>query len=366
MIHHGAHTSGERRLAPERPEPMRTSKRTSTAAQSALDGVIDELAELLAPAEDLALQRAPRSAALTVLVVGAPLGGATLALQWLAASGSFGYPTNLLARFAHAPLVGARIQRLLFDPRRARGGDLADLRPASVAFESSLEGSSGALAPNEFSAFWERYIPGHEAEPLGGRAATLDFAGLGRTLTALACLGERPFALVAERVQYDLAHCAHALPGAFFLHVIADEVDNACALLDARKKLHGSHERWHGARPAEYWELVALPPVEQVAGQVLHTHRHLREARAALPSERSLEVDVAELRTAPRSTHARLMERLAAFAAQAGLEWDAARLCEYRGPEAIPGPPAAPRRAAEQAQRAAVAAACRALEPRSV
>lgn len=341
---------------------MRTSKRTSPAAPSALDSQIDELAELLSPAEELALARAPRRAALIVFVVGAPLGGAMLALQWLAASGSFGYPTNLLARFAHAPLVGARIQRLLFDPRRARSGDLADLTPAAVSFESTLEGTSGALAPSEFTAFWERYIPGHESEPLGARASSVDLSSLGRTLHALACLGERPFALAGERAQYDLAHFAHALPSVFFLHVVADEVDNACALLDARKKLHGSHERWHGARPAEYWELVALPPVNQVAGQVLHTHRHLREARAALPPERSLEVSVDELRSAPRSVHARLMERLAAFAARGGLELDVARLAEYRGPEAIPAPALtpAPRRAAESALREAVAAACRA------
>jgi len=345
---------------------MRTSKRTSTLAQSALDGLIDELAELLAPAEELALARAPRHEALIVCVVGAPLGGATLAMHWLAASGSFGYPTNLLAPFARTPLVGARIQRLLFDQRRARGGDLADLTPAPVAFESTLEGTSGALAPNDFAAFWERYIPGHEPEPLGERVATLDTAGLGRTLTALARMDERPFALAAERVQYDLADFARALPGAFFLHVVSEEVDNACALLDARKKLHGSHERWHGARPSQYWELVALPPVEQVAGQVLHTHRHLREARAALPSERSFEVSVAELRTAPRRAHAHLIERLATCAARAGIEWDGARLGEYRGPETMPAPPAPPRRAAELAQREAVAAACRALQPRGV
>jgi hypothetical protein len=343
---------------------MRTSKRTSTLAQSALDGSIDELAALLAPAEELALTRSPRREALIVCVVGAPLGGATLVMQWLAASGSFGYPTNLLARFAHTPLVGARIQRLLFDPRRARGGDLADLQPAALTFESTLEGTSGALAPNEFAAFWEHFIPGHEPEPLGERVATLDTAGLGRTLTALARMDERPFALAAERVQYDLADFARALPGAFFLHVVSDEVDNACALLDARKKLHGSHERWHGARPAEYWELVALPPVEQVAGQVLHTHRHLREARAALPGERSFEVSVAELRRAPRSAHASLLERLATFAASTGLAWDATRLGEYRGPEEIPAPHAAPRRAADQALREAVAAACRALAAR--
>jgi len=340
---------------------MRTSKSTSPAAHSALDGLIDELAVLLTPAEELALTRAPRRAALMVFVVGAPLGGATLAMQWLAASGAFGYPTNLLARFAHAPLVGARIQRLLLDPRRARGGDLADLLPAPVGFVSSLDGTSGALAPNEFTAFWERYIPGHDAEPLGARAATLDAAGLGRTLTALACEDGRPFALQAERVQYDLEHFARALPGAFFLHVVSDEVDNACALLDARKKLHGSHERWHGARPSEYWELVALPPVEQVAGQVLYTHRTLRSARAALAEERSLEVRVSDLRAAPRLVFSRLMERLAAFAGNAGLQWDAARSGEYRGPEELPTPPAMPRRAAESAVREAVAAACRSL-----
>jgi hypothetical protein len=90
----------------------------------------------------------------------------------------------------------------------------------------------------------------------------------------------------------------------------------------------------------------------------------LREARATLPDERSFEVDVAELRGEPRTVHARLMERLAAFAARASLEWNGERIGEYRGPEALPTRQATPRRAADQALREGVAAACHALTMR--
>ena len=60
-----------------------------------------------------------------VFVLGAPRSGTTLLTQWLAASGHFGVPSNLLARFYEAPYIGGLVQRLLTDPDLSYRDELA-------------------------------------------------------------------------------------------------------------------------------------------------------------------------------------------------------------------------------------------------
>ena len=49
-----------------------------------------------------------------ILVVGALRSGTTLLTQWLANTKQFAYATNVLSRFYETPIIGAKIQRLLF------------------------------------------------------------------------------------------------------------------------------------------------------------------------------------------------------------------------------------------------------------
>lgn len=315
---------------------MRTAKKPKGDERNqALEGLISELAELLAPAEAAALERAPRTPYPVLFIVGAPRSGATLLMQWLASSGLVGYPTNLLARFAHAPAIGARIQRLLFDRRFALREELADLAPATPGFESDFGNTRGALAPNEFEAFWHRFLPTRVAEPLGARTADVDSAGLRRAFAAIAGVEERPFAAKAFPLQYDLEYFARALPEALFVHVLRDGVANARSLLDARKQLMGSTERWYSARPPEYRDLVALPPADQVAGQVFHTNRHIVAALAKLPSERSLSIAYEALCAAPAKVDTALRERLTEHAETLGRSLGPWAERAYTGPVAF-------------------------------
>ncbi len=312
---------------------MKSAK--SPRTNEALERAVRDLAALLAPGEAEALARAPRTARPLVLVVGAPRSGATLALQWIAASGLTAYPTNLLARFAATPLIGARIHRLLLDPRYAERDELADLAPQPPGFTSELGRTSGALGVNGFEAFWRRFLPTQEPEPLGERTREIDLAALRRALAGLTEAYERPFAAKAAALQFDLAFFAEALPEALFVHVERDGVANARSLLDARKRLSGSYERWYGARPPEYWDLVALPPAEQVAGQVFHTNRHIRAALAELPEHRSLRLEYEALCSAPAAAYAALVERLGCHAAALGQTFDPGPANDYSGPPAF-------------------------------
>ncbi|MEZ6015075.1 MAG: sulfotransferase [Planctomycetota bacterium] len=312
---------------------MRTAKSSKAEEPSrALTQLVAELAELLAPAEAAALAAAPRTSRPIVLVVGAPRSGATLIMQWLAASGLVAYPSNVLARFAHAPAIGARIQRLLLDPVYAHKDELGDLAPAPPGFTSELGRTSGALAPHEFTEFWRRFLPTREVEPLGARTSEVDLAGLRRALAALTSVFERPFAAKAPMLQFDLPHFTDALPEAIVLHVVRDGVANARSILEARKRLLGSYERWHGARPPEYWDLVALPPADQAAGQVHHTNRHIAAALASLPAARALRCEYEAFCAAPARLHAALLAALTATSKTLGQTFEPGAAAEYQGP----------------------------------
>lgn len=273
-----------------------------------LEGLLSELNGALGGAEaGLPLPAAP--ALPTVLVVGPPRSGTTLTMQWLAASGSFAYPSNLLSRFFGAPYLGARIQQLLLDPRFDYKGELAALAAPTERFRSDLGKTRGPLEPNEFWYFWRRFVPLRDPEPLGDRA--VDAEGLRRGLAALEAAFGAPFAAKGILFQYDLPKIAAILPRAVFVHTVRDPIDNARSLLKARVDYWGDAGRWFSVRPPGSEHLQDAAPEVQVAGQILATHASLRAQRDTLPPGCWLEVDHEAFCRDPAPTWDALRDRLA-------------------------------------------------------
>lgn len=277
-----------------------------------LEGLLAELADLLGPVED-GLRRAGADARYpVVLIVGAPRSGTTVLLQWLAATGCFAYPTNLLSRFYGAPAVGARIQLLLTDERYGFRDELFDLR-GGTGFTSDLGKTRGALAPNEFWYFWRRFLPADGFRKLSaGELAKVDGASLRQELAAMEAVFDRPFAMKAAILQYDLAALARFLPNAFFLHVEREPVYNVQSLLEARVKFFGDREHWYSVRPPGHEALLGEDPVRQVAGQVALTEKSLARERAELDDARSLDVRYESFCEDPGGTWAAMRAKLAA------------------------------------------------------
>ena len=290
---------------------MESRRSPAYARNAALEDLLRELSDLLAPAEALALARARTRAWPIVLIIGPPRSGTTLAMQWLAASGAFGYPTNLLSRFYGAPAIGARVQELLTNPRYAFRDELAGL-VREFDFKSDLGKTSGLLAPHEFWHFWRRFLPTVNIEPLGERLNEVDATGLNDELAAMAEVFGKPLALKGLMLMYDLPAVARLMPDTVFLRLKRDPLFNAQSLLEARERFFGNRHEWYSARPPEAAELERRSPIEQVAGQVVHTQRHIDDGLRDIDPERKFELSYADLCAKPAEAWAALGERLAA------------------------------------------------------
>jgi hypothetical protein len=286
----------------ERKEPWRRNE--------SLEKLLHETNRILAPAEEVLLEKGATPRLPTLLIVGAPRSGTTLLLQWLAASGHFAYPSNLMSRFYLAPAVGARIQLLLTDERFAFRDELWDLGQ-SADFSSDLGKTRGALSPNEFWYFWRRFLPNEELRPLStDEIGQIDTEGLRQELAAVEQVFEKPVAMKALILQYNLAPLTRIFPSGLVLHVCRSPLYNAQSILEAREKFFGDRTQWYSAQPPEFASLLELDPAGQVAGQVYYTNRSIEQQLEDLDARRWLRVDYESFCAEPQRVYANLRSKL--------------------------------------------------------
>lgn len=294
----------------------------------ALESLLTELRDLLGPLEQQLMTRYTRPRLPTLLVVGVPRAGSTLLMQWLAQTGYFGYPTNLLARFYAAPYIGARIQQLLTDPRYNFNDELRDLAP-TLDFTSDLGKTRGALAPNEFWYFWRRFIPHTFPRQLSAaEEALVDGVGLAADLAALEAALGRPLALKALILQLNLPLLATFFDRPLFVHVTRHPFYTAQSLLRARERYFGRRDEWYSIQPPEYSWLQERDPIEQVAGQVYCTARGLAMGLAQLPLEQVLTLSYEQFCAGPGESFGRIQSHLAALGYPCA-DW------RYHGPDRL-------------------------------
>ena len=128
-----------------------------------LERLLKEINGILEPVEDRIIEGYGMPKYPVIFVVAMSRCGSTLMMQWLANTGRFAYPTNLLSRFYEAPYIGAKIQQLLTAPEFNFRGEILDFN-SDISFTSDIGKTKGALAPNEFWYFWRRFLPNTEAE----------------------------------------------------------------------------------------------------------------------------------------------------------------------------------------------------------
>ena len=140
------------------------SNRTRQYARNIqLEELLSELSGLLGPVDERVSAQFERPKWPPLFLVGSPRSGTTFVMQLLNATGQFAVPTNLLSRFYYAPYVGAKIQQVLTDKNFDYNNEMGDFA-SSGEFNSSLGKTTSALAPNEFTYFWRRFIPNYDPQ----------------------------------------------------------------------------------------------------------------------------------------------------------------------------------------------------------
>lgn len=262
------------------------------------DAELVELNRILAPLERRAIERYARPRWPTVFVVGAPRSGHTLLSQVLAATGGFGYITNLMARFWEAPSIAARIERAL----EAQAG--AD----TGSFTSVLGATPSWSGPHEGGNFLRRWIPFSDTHRADIDAVEDDTASqIRREVSGLEDVYRRPIFLRNLVYGLNLDLVRQVFDDALVVHCVRDVVFQAQSILIARERIAGDRNAWWSLRPAEYHRIVGLPAWEQVVAQIYYTRRAVEAGSAGVPISRRVEIRYEELAADPRSVAGRVL-----------------------------------------------------------
>ena len=226
-----------------------------------------------------------------IFIVGPLRSGSTLMMQWLANTGLFSYPTNLLSRFYQAPIMGAKLQLLLADERYNFRDELKDFN-SDVGFSSENGKTKGALAPNEFWYFWRRFLPFTELDylPTEQLLKESDTKTMVSEFAGMMDVFQKPMALKAMILNYNIDFLDKLFEKAIFIHTKRDPLTNIASALNAREKQLGSIDEWYSFKIPEYYELKKLNSYEQVAGQIYHINKAVEDGLANVAEHKKMTV----------------------------------------------------------------------------
>ena len=275
-----------------------------------LENFLKEINSLLEESEksllDMELKEYP-----VVFVMGAMRTGSTLMMQWLAETGQFAYPTNMLSRFYGAPIVGAKIQRLLTDQKYNFRNEILDFC-SETTYESSNGKTKGALEPNEFWYFWRRFLPEdvylYSKEDLHDK---VDFSTMRKELYGIANVYARPLALKGMICNYNIEFLNEIFPRCLFVCLQRDEEKHINSVLEARRRQYGTDKEWYSFKIPEYSRIIEISDVkEQVREQIKCINNAIIKGISQLPNEKKLVVQYEEFCQNPQLIYRQIQEKL--------------------------------------------------------
>jgi len=276
-----------------------------------LESLLSELNSLLTPVQYAVNNKFQMPKYPLVLIVGCARAGSTLMMQWLADTGEFAYPTNFLSRFYAAPYIGAMIQQMLISPKYKFKDEFSDVKSPTL-FKSELGKTSGLFAPNEFYYFWRRFFKYGDIQYLDmNETKQVDVNGLCSELASIESIFERPLAMKAHLISWNIPFVFSLFPNVIFVHIIRDPVYNAQSLIEAREKFYGDRHQWYSFKPGEYPILKDFDPYKQVAGQVYFTNRAIQQNLSQIENVNWSTINYEEFCKSPQKIYQQLREQLA-------------------------------------------------------
>lgn len=249
-----------------------------------LESIFPEMENILGSAEKIILDKYLAPQKKIYLIFGCARSGTTLLYQYLAATGLFTYPSNIISRFYYAPYIGARIQQLLidFDSKNEIFKNSADIN-----FNSTLGKSTGPLQPHEFWYFWNRFFEFKEIQKLNKEEINkVNWSLLKKELHAFESVFDKPILMKAMNLNWHIKDLATNFNNIHFIFIKRDTVYNAQSLLLAREKYFGNRNDWYSFKPPNYSGFSKLPIEEQLINQVNFTNNDIENQLEKLDSSK--------------------------------------------------------------------------------
>jgi hypothetical protein len=309
-----------------------SEKRTGAFRRNELlEKLLTELNADLQPAERMLTARYRQTSGMQfplILIMGPLRSGTTLFTQWLANTSLVAYPTNLLSRFYQAPIIGAKTQLLLTDPRYNFRDELGEF-VQQADFESENGKTRGVLAPNEFWYFWRRYLadPARDVWTDDELRQSMDAQAMLAELKGMMDVFQKPFAAKGMLFNYNIPFLDAVIDKVLFVQIRRESAANVASVLEARKRQLGSEAAWYSFKIPEYESLQNLDPVSQAAGQVHYIDRAVTQGLSQVAEHRKLVVQYEEFCRDPQRTFDQLSEKIGL----AGYKYSGPKRFEVRG-----------------------------------
>lgn len=246
-----------------------------------------------------------------IFVMGAMRSGSTLMMQWLADTGEFAYPSNMLSRFYGTPIIGSKIQRLLTDSKYNFRNEITDFN-MEISYESANGKTRGALEPNEFWYFWRRFLPEDlwnysDAELLN----YVDIETMRKEIWGIAEEFDKPFALKGMICNYNISFLNQIFPKAIFVWIKRDLERNVRSVMEARKRQYGTYNQWYSFRIPEYEELIKIDDIEeQVRLQIHYINRAIEDGFKDVEDAKIIKVNYEEFCRKPSDLYFLIYDKL--------------------------------------------------------
>ncbi|WP_424961679.1 sulfotransferase [Ekhidna sp.] len=257
-----------------------------------LENVLNELESLLKSTNQKIVASGQKPHLPIIFIMGCARSGTTLLYQFLAKTGLFGYPNNIISRFYYSPYLGTRIYQMLHEL-----DDKDEIFPLKETedFSSKLGKTRGPNQPHEFWYFWNRFFQFDENGRLLDKSKKLKNLDIFiKELGTFQNAFNKPLILKALNMNWHIPLLNDLSENFYFLHLKRDIRYNAQSLLKARESFFGNTSYWYSFKPPNYKELKLLPDWKQVVEQVRSNNNGITEGLSKIPQNKQMTIHFEE------------------------------------------------------------------------
>lgn len=231
-----------------------------------------------------------QSARPLILVGGAPRSGSTIIAQSLCTYLDVDYIDDFAAKFWSAPAVGLRLSKMLGRCKSVKG--------------VSQYGQTESGDIHGFHYFWMNALKIDRVQDLFAAASRrrVDWGTLNREILAMQEVAGKPLLMKGYYPMYFLPEVGQHIKNVAFVYITRNVESEALSILAARHDIMGSIEKWWSMQPPTYFDLLDLPPAEQVVRQVRDINSHVLTKAEENPEVPFVRVKYEDLIESPGET----------------------------------------------------------------